>query len=60
MTTLTIEEENRLERVVREDLTVIEAAMMIGISERKCHRVKAQVFKDDAKGVVHGNRDRNF
>src|SRR5499433_2149900 len=49
MTTLTMKEEKRLEiiqRVFRGELTVVEAGMVIGVSER------------GAKGVVHGNRGR--
>ena len=61
MTTLTMKEEKRLEivqRVFRGELTVAEAAVVIGVSERHCYRLKARVLRDGAKGVVHGNRGR--
>src|SRR5262245_44048672 len=59
MTTLTMKEEKRLEviqRVFRGELTVVEAGMVIGVSEREGYRIKARVTKRGAKGVVHGNR----
>ncbi len=59
MTTLTMKEEKRLEvvqRVFRGQLTVVEAVMVVGVSERQCYRIKARVTKMEAKGVVHGNR----
>ena len=61
MTTLTMKEEKRLaiiQRVFRGELTVVEAGMVIGVSERQCYRIKARVTKRGAKGVVHGNRGR--
>src|SRR5262249_48217484 len=61
MTTLTMKEEKRLEviqRVFRGELTVVEAVVVIGVSERQCYRIKARVTKLGAKGVVHGNRGR--
>ena len=61
MTTLTMKEEKRLEviqRVFRGELTVVEAGVVIGVSERQCYRIKARVTKLGAKGVVHGNRGR--
>ena len=61
MTTLTMKEEKRLEviqRVFRGELTVVEAGIVIGVSERQCYRIKAGVTKRGAKGVVHGNRGR--
>ena len=61
MTTLTMKEEKRLEiiqRVFRGELTVVEAGLVIGVSERQCYRIKARVTKRGAKGVVHGNRGR--
>ena len=61
MTTLTMRDEKRLEiihRVFRSELTVTQAALVLGISERQCYRVKARVDKAGAKGVVHGNRGR--
>jgi transposase len=44
--------------VYRGELTVIEAAQILNISERQCYRVKARVKQTGAKGVVHGNRGR--
>ncbi|HTF91912.1 MAG TPA: integrase, partial [Verrucomicrobiae bacterium] len=61
MTTLTMQDEKRLDviqRVYRSELTVVQAAFVMGVSERQCYRVKAQVGKVGAKGVVHGNRGR--
>lgn len=61
MTTLTMRDEKRLDviqRVYRNELTVGQAALVLGLSERQCYRVKARVSKVGAKGVVHGNRGR--
>lgn len=61
MTTLTMQEEKRLDviqRVFRSELTVVQAAVVMGVSERQCYRIKARVGKAGAKGVVHGNRGR--
>lgn len=61
MTTLTMKDEKRLDviqRVYRSELTVGQAAVVLGLSERQCYRVKARVSKVGAKGVVHGNRGR--
>ena len=61
MTTLTMKEEKRLEivqRIFRGELSVVEAAVIIGVSERQCYRLKARVIREGAKGVVHGNRGR--
>ena len=61
MTTLTMKDEKRLDviqRVYRSELTVSQAALVMGLSERQCYRVKARVGKAGAKGVVHGNRGR--
>ena len=61
MTTLTMRDEKRLkiiQRVFRGELTVVQAALVLGVSERQCYRVKARVRKSGAKGVVHGNRGR--
>jgi transposase len=62
MTTLTMKDEKRLDviqRVYRSELTVGQAALIMGLSERQCYRVKARVSKAGAKGVVHGNRGRS-
>ena len=61
MITLTMKETKRLEivqRVFRGELTVQKAALVLGVSERQCYRVKARVTKGGVKGVVHGNRGR--
>src|SRR5499425_232435 len=61
MTILTMKEEKRLgviQRVFRGELTVVEAALVLGVSERQCYRIKARVTKGGAKGVIHGNRGR--
>jgi len=61
MTILTMKEEKRLgiiQRVFRGELSVVEAALILGISERQCYRVKGRVTKQGAKGVMHGNRGR--
>ena len=61
MTTLTMKETKRLEiiqRVFLGELTVQKAALVLGVSERQCYRVKARVTKGGVKGVVHGNRGR--
>ena len=59
--TLTMKEQKRIEiieRALRNDLTVVEAAMVLGVSERQCYRIKARVKEQGVKGVVHGNRGR--
>jgi transposase len=48
----------RMQRVYRSELTVIQAAQILGISERHCYRLKAQVIQDGARAVVHDNRGR--
>jgi transposase len=47
-----------IQRVYRSELTMVQAALVMGLSERQCYRVKARVGKAGAKGVVHGNRGR--
>src|SRR5215204_1728430 len=61
MTSLTMQDEKRLDviqRVYRSELTVVQAALVMGVSERQCYRIKARVGKAGAKGVVHGNQGR--
>jgi len=61
MITLTMRDEKRLDiiqRVLRNEITVVEASRVLGVSERQCYRVKARVKKVGVKGVVHGNRGR--
>ncbi len=61
MTTLTMKDEKRLDviqRVYRSKLTVGQSALVVGLSERQCYRIKARLGKAGSKGVVHGNRGR--
>ena len=61
MTTLTMQDEKRLDviqRVYRRELTVEQAALVMGVCERQGYRIKARVGKVGAKGVIHGNRGR--
>ena len=61
MTTLTMKDEKRLkiiQRVFQAEVTVAQGALVLGVSERQCYRIKARVKKAGAKGVVHGNRGR--
>ncbi len=44
-----------LQRVLRGELTVMAAAMVVGASERRCYRNKVRVTKKEAQGVLHGN-----
>ena len=53
--TLTMKQQKRIEiieRALRNDLTVVEAAMVFGVSERQCYRVKARVKDQEVKGVL--------
>ena len=53
MTTLTMKDEKRLDviqRVYRSELTVVQAALVMGVSERQCYRVKARVGKGRSEG----------
>ena len=48
MTTLTMQDEKRLnviQRVYRGELTVVQAALVMGVCERQCYRVKSRVGK---------------
>lgn len=61
MTTLTMRDEKRIEiiqRVFRGELTVLRAAVILGISERQCYRIKRRVHQQGPKGVIHRNRGR--
>jgi transposase len=61
MTTLTMKEEKRIEviqRVFRGELTMVEAALVLGVSERHSFRIKARMREEGVKGVIHGNRGR--
>jgi transposase len=62
MITLTMRDEKRLkilQRVFQGELTVAQAAAVLGVSERQCFRIKVRVKKAGAKGVIHGNRGRH-
>ena len=61
MTTLTMRDEKRIEIiqiVFRGDLTVVQAALLLGISGRQCYRIKRRVHQEGVRGVIHGNRGR--
>jgi len=47
-----------IQRVFRGELVMAEAALVLGISQRHCYRIKARVKEQGATGVVHGNRGR--
>jgi len=47
-----------LSRVERGDLTVRDAAAILGISKRQCRRVWARYKAEGAAGLVHGGRGR--
>jgi transposase len=58
---LTMEEQKRvgvIQRVFRGEMTMAEAAMVLGVSERHSFRIKARIREEGVKGVVHGNRGR--
>jgi transposase len=59
---LTMREQQRvavIERVFRGELTMAEAAMVLGVSERQSFRLKARIRKEGVRGVIHGNRGRS-
>lgn len=59
--TLTMQQQKRIEiieRALRNDLTVIEAATVLSVSERQCYRLKKRIKDQGVKGVLHGNRGR--
>lgn len=47
-----------VERVKRRMLTNVEAAGMVGLSERQVRRLRRRVEEQGRLGVVHGNRGR--
>jgi hypothetical protein len=54
--TLTMQQQKRIEiieRTLRNDPTVVEAAMVLGVSERQCYQIKARVKEQGVKGVLH-------
>jgi transposase len=59
--TLSAKEQQRIEVVSRwlaGILTTIEAALLLGCSERTAWRLRAAVLRDGAAGLAHGNRGR--
>jgi len=59
---LTMREQQRvaiIERVFRGELTMAEAAMVLGVSERQSFRIKARIRKEGVRGVTHSNRGRS-
>lgn len=59
---LTMREQQRvtvIQRVFRGELTMAEAAMVLGVSERQSFRIKARIGKEGVRGVIHGNRGRS-
>jgi len=58
---LTMKEQKRVEvvqRVFRREMTMAEAALVLGVTERQSYRIKARIREEGVKGVVHGNRGR--
>jgi len=47
-----------IQGVFRGELTVLRAAVILGISERQCYRIKRRVDQEGVKGVIHRNRGR--
>ena len=59
--TMTSREQRRawvLTRVVKHELTMTEAAAMVGLSERQLWRLRVAFERDGPGGLVHGNRGR--
>ena len=57
--TLTMEEQQRvavIQRVFRRELTIAEAAVILGVSEGHSVRLKARIRKEGVRGVMHTNR----
>jgi transposase len=58
---LTMKEQRRVEviqRVFRGEMTMAEAALVLGVTERQSYRIKARIREEGVKGVIHGNRGR--
>lgn len=47
-----------LTRVLGGELTVAEAAELLGLTERSIHRLRVRLARDGPAGLVHGNRGR--
>lgn len=45
-------------RIKQARLTVVQAAQLLGLSERQVRRLRRAVEERGAKGVVHGNTGR--
>ncbi len=60
--TLTMKEQKRveiIERVIRGELRMGEAALVLGVSEHHSDRIKAEIREEGVKGIVLGNRGRS-
>src|SRR5574337_1760184 len=56
---LTMKEQQRvavIERVFRGELTMAEAAMVLGVSERQSFRIKARIAKEGVRGVIQDRK----
>ncbi len=47
-----------IQRVFRGEMTMAEAAMVLGVTERHSYRIKARIREEGVQGAVHGNRGR--
>jgi len=59
--TLTMKELKRVEvvqKTVSQEITVMEAAELLGISERQAYRLKGSFKLKGVKGLIHGNRGK--
>ena len=59
--TLTMKDKKRLfvlEKVFRKEVSMVQAAQVLDLSERQVYRVKASVKFKGPEGVVHGNRGK--
>jgi transposase len=58
---LTMKEERRVEviqRVFRAEMTMVEAALVLRVTERQSYRIKAKIREEGVRGVIHGDRGR--
>ena len=63
MTTLTMQDEKRIEiiqRVFRGELTVLRAAVILGLSERQCYRIKRRDFTPVSSRRSYYSRERRW
>src|SRR5690606_39891772 len=59
--TMSRKEVNRLaviQRLLHQQITTREAAMLLGLSVRQVYRIKARVLQEGEEGIVHKNRGR--